>query len=39
MLYVIKPQEGDADLVITDAKNKNPFTGAKGRYRALYGRF
>ncbi|OOQ61778.1 alpha/beta hydrolase family protein [Mucilaginibacter pedocola] len=26
VLYVVKPQEGDADLVITDAKNKSPFT-------------
>ena len=25
VLYVVKPQEGDADLVITDAKNKSPF--------------
>jgi lipopolysaccharide export LptBFGC system permease protein LptF len=29
ILYVIKPQEGDADLVITDAKNKNPFRVAR----------
>lgn len=23
--YVVKPQQGDADLIITDIKNKNPF--------------
>lgn len=26
VLYVVKPQEGDANLVLTDAKNKSPFT-------------
>lgn len=25
ILYIVKPQEGDADLVITDAKNSNKF--------------
>ncbi|TFF36686.1 alpha/beta hydrolase family protein [Mucilaginibacter psychrotolerans] len=25
VLYVVKPQEGDANLVLTDAKNKKPF--------------
>ncbi|RWY50168.1 alpha/beta hydrolase family protein [Mucilaginibacter gilvus] len=29
IFFVIKPQEGDADLVITDTKNKNPFRVAR----------
>lgn len=35
VLYLIKPQEGDADMVITDVKNKQPLT----IHRADTGRF